>query len=439
MVHLDGGSSGGGLVIRGSATQLAYPRPARLWASAEAHGARPAETWPGGHGELIGMPGHYGETEIAGALALTFTAKLSDCRSVTEVASAARAFESRARRPQFARAALAVAVGRRCCEVLASGFASAEEGAVALRALVALRDAELLAFGPPLQQAARAALVLTSGRLCGAEVTASSRAHSAAAEQWALQAQLLREYAEAGALASAGTAAVEAALRRALQGLLAGAGSRALARSAAHLRTGGDSVLRARSAAQVGAASPKSPQGGPGVAELPPTISEVVFQALRDAARVEDAGSGAVPGAHAELQHFGLIDHDVSRSLRERRASSEGSLFATMPNIKKPQAGYGFERVEDAVRKVALRSQALGHGRPTHVRGEVQAGMGAVGHAAFHSGASQTGIVPAHRRGMTTLQKALLPMHAAKAEPIRSTGGFQRIRAVGRPAPCSAP
>mmetsp|Transcript_47726 Transcript_47726/g.102268 ORF Transcript_47726/g.102268 Transcript_47726/m.102268 type:complete len:525 (+) Transcript_47726:267-1841(+) len=103
---------------------------------------------------------------------------------------------------------------------------------------------------------------------------------------------------------------------------------------------------------------------------------------------------------------------------------------------------------QDVLRRASALHIVRGHvgkdARPTpsHRRGEVWAGVGAVGSMGFHSGGSVNGVAPVGGTGMSALQKALLQVHASRGKtPFRqdpSSPSMASLVALGRAAPRKA-
>mmetsp|Transcript_115538 Transcript_115538/g.331629 ORF Transcript_115538/g.331629 Transcript_115538/m.331629 type:complete len:449 (-) Transcript_115538:54-1400(-) len=427
---------GAGLFVRGAASLMGKARPAGTWPFGGQHGPRPADTWPLGDGTAIGLEEHYGETEMAGALALTFMAALKQCGSIPEVGLTAHAIEAKIGRGPFVRKALASVVDRRCCELLLPGFASVIECAEAFRTMQTLRAGELLTVQTSLSEAIRVAIVQTCHHVCGPG--ARSRGSMHATELWAQAAQMLAQFSEAGYLTPAEVADVEATLGSMLKGILSSASSQELSRTAAHLRMGGDCILRACASVAPKGAADMSPSGSK-VPALPVSISTPAFDALRAAARLGGSSTTAAPGIYYDLQQLGFVDREafLPQGGRSIDPSRIRSISQPAPDRSAPISRGEF--VEDVLWRAARRAEALHHSRPTHVRSEVLLGVGAVGHAGAHSGAAQHGLAPAQKYGMTALQKSLLRVHAAKVDSPTGAAASQRIRALGKASPPISP
>jgi len=430
------------LAISGSAVDLAAAkRPKGSSASFEMHGSRHANFWPLGKPRSIGVSvrDHLGETYVAGALALTFAAKLRACDTLQDVEALALHLDDRVSDQQFAPKALQVAIARRCRELLARGWGSSLEVASdGLASMLLLRGERLLLPEPAVREATGRALAA----LCASEAPRSAAVAGSPGEgtalvarlqEWSAHAKLFAEAAEAGFLAPDDASLVEAALDASLRRRLEGASSQALQRSADLVHTGGASILRARAAAASGRAKSPGPldigissQAWGDLPEVPSSVSAVAFKAVRAAERIEGSAK-ASSVVDRELHDRGLADPTRTHHPLGRRATSESILLPPrVADMARTAPGRFFAPAE-LVQRAGAQPRVRGHlgqdAAPSRSRVhlEVEAGVGAAGSAAWHSGLAMTGVGPARPGGMTAMQRSLLHVHARRPQVGKQT------------------
>jgi len=444
-----------GLAVSGSAAKLAKARPKKIAVSLEKHGPRPSEeSWPAGKARAIGLGDHLGETAIAGALATTFAAKLRTCNTLEEVQRVAVELEERVGKQQFTHRALVVAVNRRCCEILLLGWDSAEDAHADMKAMISLRTDTLLAPWKAVRQAVTSALLMFCGsRPAQPSQTGATRSDGPPSSpvrdarvqkslhQWTLHAQVFSQFSEVGFLGAEEAAEVERQLDAELKQILAGVASQDLGRFAAYLRAGGSYVLRGRLAAVSGRVMapetrciPVADNSGL-VPEVPTSVSVAAFEALRAAERAGGMDLKAAPAASSDLQHVGLHDPKEHKAVTGRRGSWDTSEGPPLP-VPRSAEGRPVPRSADGRRALSSadlvrRAHSISAGShssvfgfcgldakpaPSHIRAEVEVGMGALGAIAARSGTKMTGLAPVGGSGMSPLQKTLLRVHASRAD-----------------------
>mmetsp|Transcript_128112 Transcript_128112/g.410689 ORF Transcript_128112/g.410689 Transcript_128112/m.410689 type:complete len:479 (-) Transcript_128112:94-1530(-) len=445
----------------GNAARLVKKRPHGKNPALEFHGARPAESWPSGSGKAIGLQEHMGETAIAKALGTKFNAMFRGCESIGDVQKTASKLEENLKKHMFTHRALVVSVNRRVCELLAKGWPTPDHAFEDLQLLHSLRQENLMAPWRVVKEAITGALVMLSSS--GGQWRASSSAMHGPGDSpqqalnlWLQQTHVFAQFSEAGFLMPEDFMEVERALDAQLKQILNRIPSSEMLRYAAYLRAGGSFILRARAAVESGIhmMPPSTIKPVPVKGDLPPEVptfvSVAAFDAIRAAGRAGGLDEKVAPKASVEMSQLGFDDPTLEKSVmgrRPSRSSSDSALVVVTAwhggSPKKPSGvmlGH-----HDILRRASALSLVRGHvgcdarPAPSHARGEVVAGIGAVGHVGSRSGVAFNGLAPVGLHGMSALQKNMLQVHASRADagqPERSPRR-SKLMAFGRAAHCT--
>lgn len=425
----------------------------------EKHGPRAAETWPCGKAQAIGMEKSMvmGETALAQALATKFAAVFRECDSIASAQEVASKIDENLKKHKFTHRAIVISMGSRMCQLLARSWRDPDE---AMEDLYRMHDLRLQALFVPSWRASKDAIVRALVMLCSGLRWRTSASHlhgpgespHQALHVWIQQTYVFAHFAEAGFLDREGSREVENQLNVELKEILHRIPSSDLHRFAAYLRAGGGYILRGRAAVDncVFMMPPDSIKPVAVKDELPPevpnSVSVAAFDALRAAERAGGADEKAAPTVAGHLAQLGLLDPAIPISPLGRRPSRPAStstlLPAPSPVPKKPGDRLSHH---DILRRASALSIVRGHvgndalPAPSLVRGEVVAGIGAMGHVGARSGAAFKGLAPVGAQGMSALQRALLQVHAAKPnagkpEPLPRCASLPLV-ACGRPPP----